>query len=372
MHDLESFDLSGRTRLHQVCMAEAILTSKKKAVAMLITAGADLTARVAKSWSPDDHQTLGFTCLHSLVYKAHQTKSRDELEALILLIKQGADIFAVDHHQHTVSMRAYLPNSNDNQYSSKGSYRGDLWDAALAICGYDIQRHRNSYPRVPRYNKSYRRIDFERLWEGYEAACPYWNDERYPETGGVDDFWKQPIRRCDHIACSDCEEHPADMNAAGEEPRKDADVPAYAQAAYREWIVPTAASDPDLIAYIDCYPPETPDWEEEYAEYCERIKDEVNRRWSRSRSRESDSDGGVELCEEMEQETNGLSPPTSEDGEAAYDEMENRETSDLSPPTSEDGDTAYERLVLAYEDQMLDYNAWHEHIIREAEEETTN
>lgn len=98
MHDLESSDLNGRTRLHQVCMAESRATSKKKAVAMLAAAGANLNARVAKSWSPDDHQTLGFTCLHSLVYKAHRSRDRDELEAVVLLIQQGADILAVDHH----------------------------------------------------------------------------------------------------------------------------------------------------------------------------------------------------------------------------------------------------------------------------------
>lgn len=201
MHDLESFDLNGRTRLHQVCMAESRNTSKKKAVGMLAAAGANLNARVAKSWSPDDHQTLGFTCLHSLVYKAHRSRDRDELEALIFLIQQGADVLAVDHHQHSVSMRAYLPNDGDSQYSSKGSYRGDLWDAALTICGYDISTHREAYPRVPRYNRNYRRKDFERIWEGHEGLCPYWTDERYPKTGGDDDYWKQPVRRCEHIAC---------------------------------------------------------------------------------------------------------------------------------------------------------------------------
>ncbi|RSL41948.1 hypothetical protein CEP54_015656 [Fusarium duplospermum] len=204
LHDFESSDMNGRTRLHQICMANSRSTSKRKAVAMLVAAGADLNARVVRSWSPEDHQTLGFTCLHSLVYTAHRTEDRDELETLVYLIRQGADPSAIDHHDNTVAMRAYLPNENDNQYSSKGSYRGDLWDAAVAICGYDLEQFRASYPRTARYNKNYSRPDFERLWLGHESLCPYWDDKRYPETGGGEFYWKQPSQRCKHTSCSEC------------------------------------------------------------------------------------------------------------------------------------------------------------------------
>ncbi|KAF5550069.1 hypothetical protein FNAPI_7872 [Fusarium napiforme] len=319
MHDLESLDLNGRTRLHQVCMAESRATSKKKAVAMLAAAGANLNARVAKSWSPDDHQTLGFTCLHSLVYKAHRSRDRDELEAVVFLIQQGADILAVDHHQYSISMRAYLPNDGDNQYSSKGTYRGDLWDAALTICGYGISVHREGYPRVPRYNRNYRRKDFERLWEGYEALCPYWKDDRYPETGGDDDYWKQPVTRCEHIACSDCEDLPPKTDEIDVEPIIDAHIPGYAQAIYREWyFAHSPESNPSHMPYID------------------HISDDYY-------------DAGVRFYDEM----NSPSPPSSEDGEAAY-----------------------ERLVGPYQDgetEIDDYprfvDRWLEHYIRAAEEE---
>lgn len=168
LDDLEGSDRNGRTRLHQICMAESRSTRKQKAVAMLVAAGAKTTARIVRSWSQDDHLTLGFTCLHSLVYTAQRTKNRDDLETLVFLIQHGADTSALDHHQNTVSMRAYLPNEDDNYHCSKGSYRGDLWDAALTICGYGLDQFRRSYPRVPRYNKRYSREDFERLWWGNE------------------------------------------------------------------------------------------------------------------------------------------------------------------------------------------------------------
>ncbi|KAF5694406.1 hypothetical protein FDENT_1273 [Fusarium denticulatum] len=347
MHDLESFDLNGRTRLHQVCMAESRATSKKKAVAMLAAAGANLNARVAKSWSPDDHQTLGFTCLHSLVYKAHRSRDRDELEALIFMIQQGADILAHDHHQHSVSMRAYLPNDGDNQYSSKGSYRGDLWDAALTICGYDINPYRDAYPRVPRYNRNYRRKDFERLWEGYEALCPYWTDERYPETGGDDEYWKQPVRRCEHIACSDCEELPPQAEAIDVEPIIDAHIPGYAQAIYREWyFARSPESNPSHMPYID------------------HISDDY---WD-------DDDGGEKSPSPniFEGEGRESSVDVGTDGGVRfYDEMNSP-----SPPSSEDGEAAYERLVGPYQNGergIDDYpsfvDKWLEHYIRAAEEE---
>ncbi|RBR03583.1 uncharacterized protein FIESC28_11740 [Fusarium coffeatum] len=313
LHDLESYDLNGRTRLHQICMAETKSTSKKKALEILTSAGANLSARVIKSWSPDDHQTLGFTCLHSLVYKAHRNKDRDELEALVFLIRQGADVLSVDHHQHSVSMRAYLPNDNDNQYSSKGSYRGDLWDAALSLCGYDISEHRAMHPRVPRYNKSYRRKDFERLWQGREPSCPYWDDERYPKVGGDESFWKQPIRRCDHVACSDCEDPQAEAVDLEKEDGLDADVPGYALDIYRHWALEASEPEVDVFDLL--------------------------------RQRESPVSIGYELCDLM-------SLPDRDDYEfdQAFSiwerEQEELEQQEHKPEVSEDGEEAFERLVV--------------------------
>ncbi|CAG7562353.1 unnamed protein product [Fusarium equiseti] len=339
LHDLESYDLNGRTRLHQICMAETKSTSKKKALDMLTVAGANLSARIIKSWSPDDHQTLGFTCLHSLVYKAHRSKDRDELEALMFLIQNGADVFAVDHHQYSVSMRAYLPNDNDNQYSSKGSYRGDLWDAAMSICGYDITGR-----------------DFERLWQGHESSCPYWDDERYPKVGGDETFWKQPIGRCDHIACSNCEDLQAETFDLEKEKGLDADVPGYALDMYRRWTLD--ASEPDIDAFDIL------------------------------RSRESPISVGYELYDL-------ISPPDrdyNEIPEAYYSwerEQEELEQQEQTPEVSEDGEEAFERLVVEpmmndLEEQMetdvaegsgeneehcMFVDQWLDYYIRTAEEE---
>ncbi|KAJ4112509.1 hypothetical protein NW768_011676 [Fusarium equiseti] len=356
LHDLESHDLNGRTRLHQICTAETKSTSKKKALEMLTVAGANLGARVIKSWSPDDHQTLGFTCLHSLVYKAHRSKDRDELEALVFLMRHGADVFSVDHHQHSVSMRAYLPNDNDNHYSSKGSYRGDLWDAALSICGYDISEHRAMYPRIPRYNKSYSRRNFERLWQGRESSCPYWDDERYPKFGGDDEFWKQPIRRCDHVACSDCEDSQAETVELEKENGLDADVPGYALDIYRRWALEASEPEVDVFDLL--------------------------------RQRESPVSIGYELCD--------LMSPTERDyddiPEAYYiweREQEELKQQQQTPEASEDGEEAFERLVVEpmmndLEEQMamsmvegpgesegycMFVDQWLDYYIRAAEEE---
>lgn len=243
LNDFESADMNGRTRLHQVCMADSRSTSKRKALGMLLVAGAKIDSRVSRSWSPENHQTLGFTCLHSLVHTAHRKKDQGDLESLTFLIQHGADTLACDHHQNTVSMRAYLPNENDNYYSSKGSYRGDLWDAALVICGYELTDFRASYPRVARYNKNYSREDFERLWLGKEHLCPYWDDKRYPETGGSDDYWRQPSQRRNHTSCPECKEHHAELFNPDPHIDAEADLPSYSQP--RELRLSPTPSDPE-------------------------------------------------------------------------------------------------------------------------------
>ncbi|KAH6886950.1 hypothetical protein B0T10DRAFT_490532 [Thelonectria olida] len=356
MNDFESSDMNGRTRLHQICMAESRSTSKRKAVAMLVAAGAKMTARILRSWSPEDHQTLGFTCLHSLVYTAHRMEDRDDLETLVYLIQHNADISALDHHESTVSMRAYLPNQHDNYYSSLGSYRGDLWDAALAICGYDIGEFRKSYPRVPRYNKRYRREDFERLWLGNESRCPYWDDRRYPETGGTDDYWTQPVQRCGHTSCPECEEPRIDHNSPEPKPVKHDETPAYSR--YNQSPSPSPPYDEPL----------------EFDGMDEGLSDE-------EQSYELFEDAFTREAEEFSgQIEDEPSPQRSEDGEAAYrrlagsqvnkedcdyDEFSGQVEVNPSPPPSEDGEAAYQRLVspeigiTGCDDEGFDY--WLDH-----------
>ncbi|KAH7268836.1 hypothetical protein B0J15DRAFT_419337 [Fusarium solani] len=362
LHDFESSDMNGRTRLHQICMADSRSTSKRKAVAMLVAAGADLNARVVQSWSPDDHQTLGFTCLHSLVYTAHQTGDRDELETLIYLIRQGADPSAVDHHDNTVAMRAYLPKENDNQYSSKGSYRGDLWDAAVAICGYDLQQFRASYPRIPRYNKSYSRQDFEKLWLGHKSLCPYWDDKRYPQAGGDQSYWKQPSQRCKHVSCSECDQDGEGPAEAEPDPIKEDDVPMYALNYHNRY--PRSPSV-DQMGHISR---ESDVWRRTH--YTPGLSPE--------QYATNDMDPEEDYMDEMD--LDGMSADEAE-LEAQYllensleayrdrqiDEDEDllhalEPEDDLEPPSEEDGEEAFWRLTRPVEDEadtFIDY--WIDH-----------
>lgn len=377
-------------------MADSRSTSKRKAVGMLVAAGADMNARIVQSWSPDDHQTLGFTCLHSLVYTAHRAEDRDELETLVYLIRQGADPSAVDHHDNTVAMRAYLPNENDNQYSSKGSYRGDLWDAAVAICGYDLEQFRASYPRVSRYNKSYSRQDFERLWFGHESLCPYWDDKRYPEAGGDEDYWKQPSQRCRHTSCSECDQDGEGLVEAEPDPTNEDDVPMYALNYHNRY--PRSPSvdqmghisresdvwkrthyTPDLSPEqyaIDDMDPEDDYMDEMDLDDMSADEAELEAQYVLENSLEAYRDRQIDededLIHALEPE-DGHEPPSEEDGEEAFwrltrpveDEAdkfidywidhdsprqeeaeESHESHDgISPPLSEDGEDFYRRLT---------------------------
>ncbi|KAM0562977.1 hypothetical protein ACHAPJ_001820 [Fusarium lateritium] len=73
---------------------------------------------------------------------------------------------------------------------------GDVWDAALHICGYDIAQFRSYRRRRPRYVQGYTREDFEELWMGREDQCPYWDDKPWPplkpgekEESVYDELW---------------------------------------------------------------------------------------------------------------------------------------------------------------------------------------
>lgn len=137
----------------------------------------------------------GFTALHSLAYWVHHPQTRDELESFIFLIKKGISVHAVDDEGQTVSMVANSINPS-KWYPSKwyGSYRGDLWDAALAACGYDLKEFRKDYPRVVAHHfRRYDRGDFETLWQGMGHLFPYWDDRRWPETGVNSDYRARPL-----------------------------------------------------------------------------------------------------------------------------------------------------------------------------------
>ncbi|KAI0098058.1 ankyrin repeat-containing domain protein [Nemania sp. FL0031] len=135
--------------------------------------------------SIQDRGCDGSNCLHlffrsDLFGRLHQ----DWTDALVYLVRHGADVFASDNSGTTVSQIAYAENTCCNwqeSYCWCGSYRGDLWDFILHLCGYNILDFRMScHPRRARYTSLYTRQAFEELWKDREDQCPYWDDNEWP------------------------------------------------------------------------------------------------------------------------------------------------------------------------------------------------
>ncbi|KAM6537767.1 hypothetical protein FALCPG4_003672 [Fusarium falciforme] len=137
----------------------------------------------------EDRDGHGRTCLHLCIRNLSRPGRLPEFETIQYLVRQGADPRAVDKSGRSVSDIAYTMGEI---WGTKCSYPGDLWDAVLHSCGYDIARFRSGYRRraiytTPAHNrvshKQYCRHSFERLWGGRGAECPYWNDEPWPPLG---------------------------------------------------------------------------------------------------------------------------------------------------------------------------------------------
>lgn len=131
--------------------------------------------------SIDDRDDRGFNCLHVLFGDWCKRPFEENRQlALIFLVSQGADVRARDNRGLSVSDLAYRKSCVEAP--GLGSYRGDLWDSVLAACGYDIREFRSAgrYVRRGSYTDWYTRQDFERLWEGREDRCPYWDDSPWP------------------------------------------------------------------------------------------------------------------------------------------------------------------------------------------------
>ncbi|KAH6989001.1 hypothetical protein BKA56DRAFT_652463 [Ilyonectria sp. MPI-CAGE-AT-0026] len=139
-----------------------------------------------------DRDAHGFTCLHfcfqreSIIFDLHE-----EFNAVKFLVESGADPSARTNDDMSVGEFAY------QRRTILGSYVGDLWDAVLQKCGFDISQFRpKCFRRYAEYTTFYHRPDFEALWEGRESECPYWDDEPWPplEPGEIDH---------DHVDCED-------------------------------------------------------------------------------------------------------------------------------------------------------------------------
>lgn len=108
--------------------------------------------------------------------------------ALKFLIEKGVHVRAINSSGKTVSDYAYSPPLDYRR--DFGSCSGDVWDSALHSCGYDIAEFRTEgHTRKAHYTNRYKREDFERLWQGREHFCPYWDDSPWPslEVFSTDD-----------------------------------------------------------------------------------------------------------------------------------------------------------------------------------------
>ncbi|KAH8903591.1 ankyrin [Coniochaeta sp. PMI_546] len=151
----------------------------------------ELSFLLDRGCSVTDVDHNGSNCLHIFFSSAPYPCQTDMRDLLIRIIRQGADVYARDRWGRSVSQIAYS-TSCISKLRDYGTRPGDLWDAILDSCGYNVSEFRKGYPRRAVYTDEYSRLDFERLWEGREQRCPYWDDADWhsPEDGGhVDIPW---------------------------------------------------------------------------------------------------------------------------------------------------------------------------------------
>ena len=141
----------------------------------------------------------GRGCLHYILSKAieYRRNPYKQLDTLVYLIRQGANVHATDYVGRSVSYLAYSDpcwaiDCDCNKHSDcarsrhRGNCFGDVWDAALDICDYSIAEFRKGFPRRARYTKRGSRKTFEKIWEGREQRCPYWDDVDWYSPGDED------------------------------------------------------------------------------------------------------------------------------------------------------------------------------------------
>ncbi|SPO06532.1 uncharacterized protein DNG_09222 [Cephalotrichum gorgonifer] len=125
-----------------------------------------------------DHDEYGASLLHKWFTSDAVRRYRD---GLIYLIRNGADVLAKNNDGISVSQAAYRPYASGLWKTVKkdniGGFSGDLWDCALASCGFDVPTFRRGFARRSDYTELYTREHFEILWEDREHLCPYYHDD---------------------------------------------------------------------------------------------------------------------------------------------------------------------------------------------------
>ncbi|KAI5468095.1 hypothetical protein BGZ63DRAFT_372941 [Mariannaea sp. PMI_226] len=121
----------------------------------------------------------GMSCLHRAIFSAQGPYCLvEEFKVLALLVKSGANVHHVDKRGVSVSEAAYEKKlSSDHWGNWIGSYWGDIWDAVLAACGYQVSDFRQRHPRTAQYTCTYPRSLFKIIWKEYEDLCPYWDED---------------------------------------------------------------------------------------------------------------------------------------------------------------------------------------------------
>jgi hypothetical protein len=102
-------------------------------------------------------------------------------DSLIYLVRQGAELHALGHFGRSASYLGCSETCLDDKHSL-GTYPGDLFDAVINYCGYNIFEFRKGHSWKRKYGSSYIQRDFELLWEGREHLFPNWSDTEWPIT----------------------------------------------------------------------------------------------------------------------------------------------------------------------------------------------
>ncbi|KAK1751467.1 hypothetical protein QBC47DRAFT_391875 [Echria macrotheca] len=146
----------------------------------LLRRGSDVHARDAQ----------GNTCLHivlstlrrQLISTTWPLKLLDNIQSvLVSLIQHGADVFASNDEEESVSIAAY-----------RDSITGHVWDLALVDCGFDVVDFRtakwqwdSSYYHTADsgvLHELYTKEIFASLWKGREHLCPYYQEAMESEV----------------------------------------------------------------------------------------------------------------------------------------------------------------------------------------------
>jgi hypothetical protein len=133
--------------------------------------------------------TAGENLLHVVFNKINSLHgSGNWVKILAYIVSRGANIHATDASGRSVTRAAYHSGICPLCEGNFGSFTGDLWDAVLVASGVDIYPFRQDSPRRASYTQDYSREHFERLWEGKEHLCPYWDDASWPEVQSPSGF----------------------------------------------------------------------------------------------------------------------------------------------------------------------------------------